>query len=391
MTSPSKPAVVSPTIESLRCHLPGLCAEASARAGEFETLRKLAPDFAERLLRSGAMRVLVPATLGGLGGTYRDLWDVALALATADGSTGWVTGQCAMYSAVIAVKHPPERVRAIFSDPLANVTGSGNGEGVAEPVEGGYRVSGRWGFTSGCTLATHLTAHPKIPGESDAFGMATLALASEVRITETWDVVGLAGTGSHQIEFDNVFVPLEMTNRPFDGKSELGGGPGGLAQGHWWDSCVAAAVELGIAKHVLDEVWRLARVKPANKLPGSPMVAQEGSTLRVLQWCRGILFAQEAAMEKSIEMLWDQAEAGTLTPVQRAAFSTAAVTAVHESKRAIDMAYEVAGSDGLQNANVLSRLIRDAQAMPVHTVARKGRLELIGRVAEGDGRLAPFI
>jgi alkylation response protein AidB-like acyl-CoA dehydrogenase len=296
-----------------------------------------------------------------------------------------------MYSAVIAAKHPTKRVREMFSDPLANVTGSGNGEGVAEPVEGGYRVSGRWNFTSGCTLATHLAGYPKISGDPDPFGVAMLAPASQVRVSEAWDVVGLAGTGSHQIEFDKVFVPYDMTHRPFDGESEIEGGPAGLAQGHWWDSCVAAAVELGLAKHVLSEVWALARVKPSSKLPAAPTLSQDSATLRVLQWSRGILFAQEAAMEKSLDTLWARAEAGVLTPESRVAFTTAAVTAVHESKRAIDMAYEISGTDGLQNAHELSRLIRDAQAMPLHAVARKARFETLGRLAEGDERFAPFI
>ncbi len=383
--------MAGPTVESLVAALPALAYEAKARASEAEALRRVPQDFAERLLRAGSVRVLIPAEFGGCDGSILDWWRMALALSTADASTGWVIGQCTMYCAVFAAKHPAARVRQVFADPLANVTGSGNGAGTAVPVEGGFRVTGRWRFTSGCTLATYVSGHPTVNGDSEPLGVAMFAPVSEITIHESWDVVGLAGTGSHDIEFRDVFVPHDLTNRPFDHHSEVQGALSSLAAGHWWDSCVAAAVALGIARHTLDEVWAVARAKPVSMLPGAPPRTSDSATLRTLQWCEGILFAQEAAMTEALALIWEKAAAGALELRDRVVVGTAAVTAVHESKRVADMAFEVATTEGLRNGHVLSRLIRDAQVMPLHAVARKGRFEILGRVAEGDSRLEPFI
>lgn len=381
----------SPTVKSLFDALPALAAEAKSRAAEAEALRRLPPDFAERLVRAGSVRLLVPADLGGCDGSVLDWWRMTLSLSTADASAGWVIGQCAMYCAVFAAKHPAARVREVFADPLANLTGSGNGSGRAVAVDGGYRVTGRWRFTSGCTLATYVSGHPVVEGDPGPLGVAMFAPVQEITLHESWDVVGLAGTGSHDVEFRDVFVPHDLTNRPFDHHAEVTGALSALALGHWWDSCVAAAVELGIARHLLDEVWSVARTKPVSALPGAPPRTSDSATLRVLQWCEGILFAQEAAMAEALRRVWDRAAEGSLQVRDRVVVSTAAVTAVHESKRVVDMAFEVATTEGLRSAHVLSQLIRDAQVMPLHAAARKGRFEMLGRVAEGDSQLEPFI
>ena len=385
-------ALGHPTLDTLMADLPGLAEEASSRAPEAERLRRVPQDFAEQLLSAGAMRVLVPTDLGGLGGTFLDWWTVAFALAKADASAGWVTGQCGMYCGLLAAKHPASVTRQIFAEPMANVTGSGNGKGVAVRVNGGFRVTGRWKFASGCTLATYLSGHPDLDGQPGPIALAAFAPASEVTIHEDWDVVGMLGTGSHEIEFRDVFVPTEFSNSPFDGYTTTSGPYAALASGHWWDSCAAAAVQLGIARRLLDEVWSSARSTPLSPLlPGSRARTTDSAVLRVLQWCEGILYAQESAMERAIGWFWDRAGEGPVMVRQRLTISTAAVTAVHEAKRVIDLVFEIGGAAALRNDAVLSRLVRDAQAMPVHAAARKSRFELIGRVAEGDEALAAFI
>ncbi len=379
------------TVESLMEALPALASEAEKRGREIEQLRKLPPDFAERLLRAGVFRLLVPRELGGLGGTFLDWWKVALAFSTADGSTGWVAGQGAMYCALISAKHPASRAKEIFENPLGNVTSSGVGSATAVRVEGGYRVTGRWRFESGCTLVTHFGGLTQIDGEPDPIGFMMLAPADQGTVHETWDVVGLAGTGSHEVEFCEVFVPLDLVHAPFDQKAEIDGPIAALAISHWWDACATAAVECGIARHTLDEVWKSARTKPLLPIGPSNVRTTDSAVLRTLQYGEGIYLAQVAAMERGLERAWSEACAGEFALESRIALQTSAVTAVHESKRVVDMVFEVAGTDGLMNSHVLSRLIRDAQAMPLHAVGRKGRFEFLARVQEGDIALAAFV
>ena len=88
-------------IGDLRAALPDLGAEARARATEFEALRKLAPDFADKLKQSGAFRLLVPGDARGLGGSLPEWLEIVMALAEADASTGWVTAHASICAGVI--------------------------------------------------------------------------------------------------------------------------------------------------------------------------------------------------------------------------------------------------------------------------------------------------
>src|SRR6185369_8633849 len=83
-----------------------------------------------------------------------------------------------------------------------------NGAGTATPVEGGFRVSGRWGYVSGCHIATHFIGIAAGPNEQKLLIVVPRAAIS---IVEDWDVLGMRGTGSHQVVVQDVFVPRQHT------------------------------------------------------------------------------------------------------------------------------------------------------------------------------------
>lgn len=100
------------TLCSLQAALPDLAAEAKARAVEFEEKRKLAPGFADKLKRAGALKVLVPQDAGGLGGSLTEWLEMAMALAEADASTGWVMSHANICVGIIYASADP-RLRAL--------------------------------------------------------------------------------------------------------------------------------------------------------------------------------------------------------------------------------------------------------------------------------------
>ena len=189
-------------LDHLKAALPGLAAQARERAGEIEAARQLPHDFVVQLNFAGVYRVHVSRDQAALGGDLLDWLHMATTLAEADASTGWASGHGAVCSALIAN----------LADPMASAAWSNLPRIEAEQTKGGLRISGRWGFGTGCTDVTYVGGMVPLPdptneGESRFF--AALAPVSEARIDKTWGPVGLAGTGSHDIVFDDVFVPDE--------------------------------------------------------------------------------------------------------------------------------------------------------------------------------------
>src|SRR5207245_359223 len=112
----------------------------------------------------------------------------------------------------LAGRLPAGAAREVFGDRRAVVAGQLEPGGIAEAVKGGYRVSGRWPFASGCQHATWLLAHCVVPGgRRRAGGRPTTRLvfvpADRARIHDTWRVSGLRGTGSHDYSLEGVMVP----------------------------------------------------------------------------------------------------------------------------------------------------------------------------------------
>ena len=197
------------SLAHLHAALPDLAAEAGARALEFEEKRKLAPDFADKLKRAGAFKVLVPADAGGLGGSLNDWLEVAMTLAEADASTGWVMSHANICAGLIYALADPRLREAFFADPDACAAWSSLPRVQVTEEADGVRITGGWGFESGCTAATFVggmvTLAPGADGKPRV--LAALAPISEATIVESWDPVGLAGTARRVVGRVNINLP----------------------------------------------------------------------------------------------------------------------------------------------------------------------------------------
>ena len=204
----------SPSISDLWSALPDLAAEARARSLEFEEHRKLAPDFADKLKRVGLFKILVPADAGGLAGSLPQWLEIIMALAEADASTGWVTAHANLCAGLIYASAEPRFRDEFFADPCACAAWSNLPRVKVKEQDDGIRITGSWSFESGCTAATFVggmvSLSPFAEGGPPRM-VAALAPVSEAKIEETWDPVGLAGTGSHDVHFDDLFVPWHRT------------------------------------------------------------------------------------------------------------------------------------------------------------------------------------
>src|ERR1700758_1565259 len=193
----------------------------AAAADEIEERRELPGRIVEALIERGFFRMLLPRSLGGAELDPLTYVQVLEEIAKSDPSTAWCLGQnsgCSMTAPYL----DPAVAREILGPPRGILAWGpelpGAGRGVA--VEGGIRVTGRWGFATGSRHATWLGAHVPIFEEDGTARMnpngrpyvrTVLFSKSRAKIIDNWQVIGLRGTGSDSYAVEDLFVPQQYT------------------------------------------------------------------------------------------------------------------------------------------------------------------------------------
>jgi indole-3-acetate monooxygenase len=379
----------SSTIHDLKAAIPALAAEARTRSLEFEEGRKLAPDFASKLKRAGAFKVLVPADAGGLGGSLPQWLEMAIALAEADASTGWVFAHANICAGLIYASADPRFIDEFFSDPDACAAWSSLPRIEVVEQADGIRITGSWGFESGCTAATFVggmvTLSPTAEGKPRV--VAALAPAAEAKIEENWNPVGLAGTGSHEVHFRDVFVPWHHTFAWPSGRPRSPYPAAIFAPGAWFISMGAAATHLGLARRALDEARNELRGKK-DRYTQQPHL-ENAAIQRSLEAAEGLWLACRAGMRGALDEMWTAAMRGE--PASEELRMLARVTAVTATQRGAEIvraAYDAAGASAIHRAGIMQRLMREASCLTHHVSANLASYELTGRVRCGIDRLS---
>jgi alkylation response protein AidB-like acyl-CoA dehydrogenase len=353
-----------------------LAPTAAELAPAAERDRRLAEPLVAALADAGLFRLCVPAAAGGLEAHPGTLVAAVRALAAGDAAAGWCVAIAAT-SGLVAGYLPEAAAREIYADPATMVAGVFAPKGRATPEPGGYRVSGRWPFASGCEHADWLMGGCVVDG-----GMRLmLAPAEAFTIHDTWHVMGLRATGSHDIELDGVSIPAEHTANVL-GDPPLQPGPLYAFPLFGLLALAIAAVSLGIARGALDDLIGLA----GGKVPtgGKRTLAERGTVQAEVARAEAAVRAAGALLDESIGAAWERAVAGAGVDVeQRAALRLAATHATEVSTRATDTAYTLAGGSALYESSPLQRRVRDAHAATQHMLVAPATWELTGRVLLG--------
>jgi indole-3-acetate monooxygenase len=353
-----------------------LASTAAELAPAAERDRQLAEPLVAALADAGLFRLCVPAAAGGLEAHPATLVAAVRALAAGDAAAGWCVAIAAT-SGLVAGYLPEEAAREIYAEPGTMVAGVFAPKGRAIPEAGGFRVSGRWPFASGCRHADWLMGGCVVEG-----GMRLmLAPAEQFTIHDTWHVMGLRGTGSHDIELDGVFIPAERTADVL-GASPLQPGPLYAFPLFGLLALAIAAVSLGIARGALDDLIALA----GGKVPtgGKRTLAERGTVQAEVARAEAAVRAAGALLDEAIGAAWERAVAGAGVDVeQRAALRLAATHATAVSTQATDTAYTLAGGSALYETSPLQRRVRDAHAATQHMLVAPATWELTGRVLLG--------
>ncbi|HSW23310.1 MAG TPA: acyl-CoA dehydrogenase family protein [Burkholderiaceae bacterium] len=380
----------NPSLRDLQAALGDLAAEAKARGTEFENLRKLAPDFVDKLARAGMFKVLVPHDAGGLDASLPEWLEIMMTLAQADASTAWVCAHANICAGIIYASAEPRFNDEFFADPAAFAAWSNLPRVKVKELDDGLRISGSWGFESGCTAATFVGGMVVLPPLAEGTPprmVVAMVPVSEATIEETWDPIGLAGTGSHDVHFDNLLVPWHRTF-PWPAGTPVSSYPAAVfVPGSWFISMAAAATHLGLARRALDEARNELRGKVDRYTQKPPL--EHPSTQRCLEAAEGLWYACRAGMREALAAIWACAQRGEPAPAQlRIDARVAATTAVHKGAEIVRAAYDASGASAVRRSGVMQRLLREASCLPHHISVNLPSYELSGRVRCGIDELS---
>jgi 3-hydroxy-9,10-secoandrosta-1,3,5(10)-triene-9,17-dione monooxygenase len=305
-----------------------LAPELAADAADGDQLRRLPDSSWKHLMEGGFLRALQPARFGGGEVTLLEFADMVVEVSAASPSAGWVAGVIGVHPWQLALFADEAQQEMWADDPTRMHSSSYNPTGKAERVDGGYKVWGRWSFSSGCDHCVGVNLGAVVPDPEATIPdfRSFLLHADQYRIEDNWNVAGLKGTGSKDIVVEETFVPEHRTQshvdyamgRPLPGQ-ELNRGP--LYRLPWsvvFNMALAASV-FGSARGFVD-AWVTENAGRALPLGGGRLADDPISQRRLAE----ATWAVEAAigrMRSDAVELWEMAEASHVaTMVERGHF-----------------------------------------------------------------------
>ncbi len=341
--------------------------------------RTLAPEAAEALALSPIPSMLVPAELGGGERPPGEMVAALERIARDDASAAW-SAMVAATSGLVSAYLDPDFAREAFGPPAV-------GGGVYAPMgratidDGGYILSGRWPFASGCRHATTLMGGALTADDDGPTVRAMVFPAAEARIHDAWETTGLRGTGSHDIEVAELRIPAGHTaslssDRPrHDGPLYVFPAFGLLALG-------IAGVAMGIAAGAIDDLIDLASAK---KPGGSKRtLAERSSVQESVARAEAMVGSARAFVAEAVGEAWGAASSdGEIGTAARAKLRLAATHATRLSAEAVDLMYEAGGGTAIYTRSPLERRFRDIHTAKAHMMVSPASLELAGRIMLG--------
>ncbi|MBA6412578.1 acyl-CoA dehydrogenase family protein [Parahaliea sp. F7430] len=211
----------SPRAQELIAAAKAMAPALRQRADQCRTQGKVPDATIKEFHEAGFFKILQPEKWGGYAMDPQVFYCVGLEIAQHCMSSAWVLGVVAVHNWQLAVFDDQAAQDVWGDDPSVLISSSYAPVGKVKVVDGGYELSGQWGFSSGSEHCDWAFLGAVVPTPEAPFDMANyrtfLVPRSDYEIVDNWDVVGLQGTGSHDIRVDTVFVPEHRTHKSMDG------------------------------------------------------------------------------------------------------------------------------------------------------------------------------
>jgi indole-3-acetate monooxygenase len=360
-------------------------------ADEIEAERELPRPLFELLADAGMFHMALPRSLGCPEIDLPTYIQVIEELGKADASTAWVINQGGIF-ATYATRMPHAAARAIWIDtPRSVVSNTPAPTAQAVVAPGGFRVTGRQGFSTGCRHASWVAAHaqiiengnPRLLENGQPETRYLFVPVADAERLDTWHVRGMRGTGTHHFAVHDVYVPAE--------RSVLAAGAPLLETGPLYQiprtllfASGDASVALGVARAALTTFYELAGAKSPRAMRGllrdQPMVQAD------IGHAEAHLRAGRAFLTEAVGDLWvSVSTTGTMSLDQRAALRIAATHAIHLAVQVVDTVYHAAGATSVYKEHPLQRAFQDIHVISQHLQARRAHYEMVGRYWLGLG------
>ncbi|HEY4887390.1 MAG TPA: acyl-CoA dehydrogenase family protein [Candidatus Dormibacteraeota bacterium] len=379
------------TREELLARADALVAVLRERAAYAEELRRVPEDTIRDFQEAGLFKAMQPARWGGHEVEPGAFYEAVVRIASGCVSSGWVLSVVGVHAWHMAL-FPLEAQQEVWGKDTSTLVASSYAPiGKVTKVEGGFRVTGTWSFSSGCdycdwVLTGCIVPDPERPERRQ--GYTLLLPRSDYKIIDNWQVLGLLGSGSKAFQVEDAFVPDHRSLSTRDVRKLDAPGLKAnespvyrMPQMNVFLYAVSTPA-IGAARGMLDNFVEQGRKRVA--APNSPF-SRDLHALKRIGLAANNLQAAESRLRSDFDEMLRRAEAGDSFPFEaRARFRAGAAYCLGTSLEGIDALFEAAGGFSIQRDNPLQRIFRDSHAMRAHAANNVDRAtETYGKVLLG--------
>ena len=333
-----------------------------SKSGEQREQRELSADVVKALKDCGFFTMLLPKQWGGLERKPQEFFAEQVRIAEADMSTAWAGGIIAVHAFQLALMSEEAQREVYENDPNTLISSSYNPVGArAEMCEGGFMLHGRWGWSSGSGHCTWALLGGVIPGD----GYRTfLVPRDQYEIEDTWDVMGLQGTGSNDVVIgEPIFVPEHRTHKQMDGFNCVNEQENPMYDLSWAQTFVRVVNSAAIGA-LKKAVKVFVESKLGNSTTDMTKFANDVDTQERLAKVLNTIGELEAVMYHN----FDKMEAADWKPTleERIMYRYQASLVIDKAIEAIDTLFDVAGGRSVFNGHPLQQLWHDIHIARCH-------------------------
>ncbi len=319
---------------------------------------------------AGFFKILQSSEYGGYEMDPQVFYAVLLELAKTCMSSAWVLGVIGVHNWQMNLFDDPAAEEVWAADSTVLISSSYAPVGQVTPVDGGFRLTGRWSFSSGCEHCDWVFLGAVVPTEEAPWDMRNyrtfLLPRGDYKIIENWEVVGLQGTGSHDIIVDDAFVPEHRTHNMLEddgGRKFMHKPPLYRLPFMQVFSRAVSTPSLGALEGALDKYVEVAKVR----LAGPIAMKDDPNAKRLAAEVYTAIGAMRDTLFQNFDHLMERARGGdvaTLLDRARFRYNTASVadTCVQLSSRML----KASGSSAIRNESALLRQHHDILASQAH-------------------------
>ena len=358
-------------------------------ADAIEKARELPRPLFEAMADAGLFLMAVPREVGGSEIDFPDYVQVIEEIGKADASTGWALNQGATFG-TFAARMQVEAARAVWIDtPRSVVANTPAPSAQAVVVPGGFRVTGRQGFSTGCRHASWLAPHAQViengaVRQTDGRPEARYLLVpkAEAEIFDTWHTRGMRGTGTHTFEVKDVFVPEERSVRTGAGVPQVSGGPRYKIPLTLAFAAGDGAVALGLARSCLDAFVELAGAKSPRYMQG--LLRDQPISQFAVGQAEAALRSGRAYLMETVWEIWNEAnQTGAVSLERRLGLRLAGTHAIRLAAQIVESIYNSCGATAAFEGNLIQRHFQDIHVITQHVQGRLVTYEMAGKYRMG--------